>query len=281
MINKLENAYNQAVTDLKNANVPDYIFDVNILFEEAFGLKKINLYMSDISSVTQKELDLFNNMVEKRCLRTPLQYILGKWDFYNLEFFVGDGVLIPRQDTEILCETIINTHFDTPPTVIDLCSGSGCVGMTIERNLSTKKTILVEYSQKAFSYLEKNLLHNGSNCTPILGDIFKVVNDFENNFFDVVVSNPPYIQTSVMLSLSDEVKKEPSLALDGGDTGLYFYENITKLYYPKIKKDGYLFFEIGFDQGESVSNILKSAGFTGVSVLNDYGNNPRVVFGKK
>lgn len=211
----------------------------------------------------------------------PLQYVIGKWDFYESEFYVGKGVLIPRPETEELTELVIKKAKTLDaPVVFDLCAGSGCIGISVAKAVEKADVFCVEKSEDAFFYLEKNA-RGISNVSLIKADIYEPEKIENIKQADIIVSNPPYIRTDVIENLQKEVKEEPLMALDGGDDGLDFYKAIAEKWYVYIKNNGYLFLEIGEEQGDDVKNILASSGFEEIEVINDlYGNN-RMVRAKK
>ncbi len=216
-------------------------------------------------------------LINRRLKGEPLQYILGKWGFYKGEFLVGEGVLIPRQDTETLVETAVEfLKGKENPRVIDLCSGSGCVAISIATEFPSAQVIACEKYQKAFSYLEKNVkLNKTENVRPMLLDITKETCDEA----DLIVSNPPYITKKDMETLQKEVLKEPETALYGGEDGLYFYRVIAEKWGLLLKKGGMLALEIGIGQEESVKDLLKKAGLKNVGTKKDLCGVQRVVFG--
>lgn len=206
----------------------------------------------------------------------PLQYIIGKWDFYESEFFVGEGVLIPRPETEELVDLVIDYAKGLEkPVIFDLCSGSGCIGISIAKKLPNAFVCCIEKSEDAYKYLERNA-ENVPNVKCILGDIN---NDFDLPSADIIVSNPPYIKSEDMKTLQPEVKKEPSMALDGGEDGLDFYRIINDKWTAYLKDDGRLFLEIGEDEGESIKTVLTS--FSDITVKKDLSGNDRMVVADK
>ena len=213
----------------------------------------------------------------KRKEGVPLQYILGKWWFYKSEFLVGEGVLIPRQDTEILVETAIDLlKGKQNPTVCDLCSGSGCIAVSIALERNDATVIAVEKYDEAFEYLVKNINHNKSkNAEAVKYDVT------EKPFgkYDLIVCNPPYIPETEKSDLSREVLNEPHSALFGGDDGLYFYRIITKNWKQCLNPDGILAFEVGIKEADEVKEILKKEGFTNIGTRQDLIGIQRVVFG--
>lgn len=268
---KLQELYNTVKSILLKNNVDSASFETEQLLKHFCNADKKTI-------LSHGEMEIHSagevlSALEKRVNGTPLQYILGSWEFYGRDFFVGEGVLIPRPDTEILVEQTLK--FLTPQmTVADLCSGSGCIAITFEKEVKNLNVFALEKSELAFSYLEKNIAYHKSGVKPILCDVLSP-NDL--NDLDCVVSNPPYIKTDVIKTLSKEVLNEPKMALDGGEDGLFFYKEITRLYKDKLKSGGTILFEIGFDQGDAVSEILSQNGFKSVEVVKDYSSLDRVV----
>lgn len=215
--------------------------------------------------------------VELRLKHEPLQYILGEWEFYGLSFKVGPGVLIPRQDTETLVETALPLINKSRNRVFDLCAGSGCIGIALA-SLGGAKVTFFEKSDDALPYLEENIRLNGIEAEVLHYDVLGTPPKMRA---DMIVSNPPYIKTEVVEGLDTEVKCEPLMALDGGEDGLKFYRHITSAWKPCLEMGGYLIFEIGFDQGEDVVEIMKNAGYRDVQCKKDLCGKDRVVIGRK
>lgn len=205
----------------------------------------------------------------------PLQYIIGEWEFYSLPFSVGKGVLIPRPDTEFLCDLGIEFIGDRTARCIDLCSGSGCVAIALDKNCKNAEVFALEKYDEAVFYLEKNIARNNSRVKVIKGDV-QVPAKGE---YDLILSNPPYIKRGALAGLQKEVGFEPKTALDGGEDGLMFYREILKNYLPCLKKGGMLAVEIGFDQRDEVVALFCEAGLSSVGSKKDFGGNERVVFG--
>ena len=206
----------------------------------------------------------------------PLQYVMGKWDFYESEFFVGEGVLIPRPETEELTELVIDYAKSLEkPVIFDLCSGSGCIGISVAKKLSNAFVYCIEKSKDAYKYLERNA-KGIANVECILGDIN---DEFDLPSADIIVSNPPYIKSGDMKTLQKEVKKEPSMALDGGKDGLDFYRIINDKWKKYLKDNGRLFLEIGEDEGESIKDALSA--FSNITVKKDLSGNDRMVVADK
>ncbi|MDO4742631.1 MAG: peptide chain release factor N(5)-glutamine methyltransferase [bacterium] len=229
------------------------------------------------NSAAQNVIEQLEKICKMRCRGFPLQYIFGEWEFFSLDFAVGPGVLIPRADTEILVERALEfLKTQKAYTVVDLCSGSGCIAVAIKKNCQQATVLAVEKSKKAYEYLVKNIKKNNVGVEAILFDALK----FKKNC-DLIVCNPPYIESYKIDSLQREVSHEPQMALDGGPDGLKFYRNITKNAAQMLNSGGKLMFEVGYNQAASVTKLLLDSGFCDVEVYKDYGGNDRVVSGMK
>ncbi len=259
----------------------DFLADIT---DEAENEAKILVsYLADTSignlTFSDKVIDEAEliNALNRRKEKEPLQYIIGKWWFYKGEFFVGEGVLIPRQDTETLVETAAELlKGQKKASVCDLCAGSGCVGISIGQDFPDAEVACVERYEKAFLYLERNIRHNKvENVKAVSADVL------EEPFgkYDLIVSNPPYITAEDMKKLSPEVKREPESALFGGEDGLFFYRAIAKNWKNALKSQGRLVFEVGIGEAEDVFEILEQNGFSNITVVNDLCGVQRVVFG--
>lgn len=224
----------------------------------------------------------FTECVKKADIRKagkPLQYILGSWDFYGRRYFVGEGVLIPRPETELLCDIAVQHLKKTGGKAIDLCSGSGCIAVTtaLEANV---EAVGIEISDKAYGYFLRNISENKAErlVTAINGDISdeEIVGRFADNSLSAVLSNPPYISSADMKALQKEVRFEPELALFGGEDGLDFYRRLVPLWVEKLAVGGLFAVEIGEEQGQAVSGIFEKAGLT-PQIIKDYSGNDRIV----
>ncbi len=205
----------------------------------------------------------------------PLQYIIGEWDFYDSKFAVGEGVLIPRPETEELVELAIAAAGQYKrPVIYDLCAGSGCIGISVAKAAGQATVYCVEKSREAIAYLYNNAKGVG-NVHVILGDITKPL---ELPAADIIISNPPYIKTSDLAGLQSEVQFEPQMALDGGDDGLVFYRAINDIAKTNLKKGGLLLLEIGNDHGKSVPSVLTN--LDSAEVIKDMYGNDRIVKAK-
>ncbi len=243
---------------LEESAIEDYDFDAECLFCDAFGFDRNKLFLNRHEEADEAKSELYISFIERRRKGEPLQYIIGKWPFMNGEFFVGEGVLIPRYDTEVLVETaaeFIRNHSDVK-VVCDLCSGSGCVGISLAMLFPYLQVYCVELSDKAFKYLEKNIRQNNvSNVRAVKGDITEGHKFFDFGRIDVLVSNPPYIETKEIETLSAEVQREPHMALDGGEDGLYFYRTIGDKWLKYLEKGSFSAFECGETQAGILSEL--------------------------
>lgn len=273
----LSEAYNYGVYFLSANGVDEADFKSLCLCCHCAGIKnnEYEFHKNEDLIIMKK----FADMLWQIKSGEPLQYVIGRWDFYESEFHVGRGVLIPRPETEELTELVLdNAKRLCSPVVFDLCSGSGCIGISIAKALPSSTVYCVEKSEEALQYLLKNA-ESISNVKVVNSDI-NYPSDIKNA--DIIVSNPPYIKSSDLSALQSEVQFEPSMALDGGADGLDFYRIIAEKWSSNLKENGMLFLEIGEDQGEAVYEILEKQGFKEIEVIKDmYGNNRMVKSVKK
>lgn len=239
-------------------------------------LLDIELNQLSLSSKTIDHIKI-DKIVERRKKGEPLQYIFGKWWFFKSEFLVGEGVLIPRQDTEHLVEIGLELIKDKhAPFVADLCSGSGCVAISIGLERPDAKVIAVEKFNRAVHWLQKNIEHNkAANVSAEQSDVLIE----QEGMFDLIVCNPPYIPSGEKETLSREVLKEPHTALFGGEDGLFFYREISRLWKRNLNLGGKLAFEVGIGEAEAVADIMRAEGFINIETKIDLLGIQRVVFG--
>lgn len=247
--------------------------EARIIVSFILGIKPSMLAFCD-KKVKREQL---LKIISRRKKGEPLQYILGKWWFYEGEFFVGKGVLIPRQDTETLVDVALEKLEGRKNlSVADLCAGSGAIGISIGNKRPDISVVAVEKYPKAFGFLTKNISHNKAfNVKAVKADITK--KPFGK--YDMIVSNPPYITKKEMKDLCLNVKKEPKTALLGGRDGLDFYRCICAKWKETLKEGGLLLFEIGKGQEDAVAEILKKEGFTEIGTRKDLPGVQRVIFG--
>ena len=224
-------------------------------------------------------------MIEQRAKKRPLQYILGEWPFLDFHLKMGEGVLIAREDTTVLVETAAKLIQTKQATILDLCAGTGAVGLGIASLLSTAHVTCVEKYAPAFAYLQQNIAlckeQGIENVVALQGDILSEAFASAFQDIDTIVSNPPYIETAVLPTLQEEVQKEPTTALDGGEDGLLFYRAIADIWIPKIKTGGIVAVEIGEGQETAVARLFADAGVEQIQFEKDSGNIIRVVAGIK
>lgn len=273
-------AYRKTKGILTEAGFEAPAFEALCLVEKVFGFNRLALITrGEETAATDEKLALLAELTEKRLNHEPLQYLLGKWSFMGIDLLVGEGVLVPRDDTEVVTSLCIDyLSCKESPNVIDLCAGSGAISLALEKYANCKVTA-VELSDKAFSYLTQNIKLNNSAVNALNGDIFECHKDIADNSLDLIVSNPPYIKTADIASLQKEVQHEPAMALDGGESGLDFYRRIVPLWKSKLKAGGALAFELGEGQYDEVSRILADNGFGGITESIDFGGIQRAIIG--
>ena len=270
---KIREAFEKIEKRFLEAGVDSPAFEVSVLMEDLLGLPRMPEVSSAEKMLSEEQEKLIFDAAKKRESGYPLQYIIGNWEFFGRKFFVGEGVLIPRPETELLCEFVLK-HYSrsVPPKVVDLCSGSGCIAITIAKELPGAEVTAVELYEKAFEHLEKNNALYGNCVSTIKGDALVPFGKF-----DCIVSNPPYITGEEMKELQTEVTFEPETALFGGEDGLYFYREIAKNWFEHLNEGGVIAFEIGDTQGEAVLSILTENGYKNAAVMKDYEGRDRVV----
>lgn len=277
--------FQQVRTLLEQANIEDAAFDAGCLMELVVGQ---NWRWND-TPLTEEQCSRLDELSKRRAEHYPLQYLAGSWSFLDFTLEVGPGVLIPRADTEVLCEVGAQVMQGIKaPVVLDLCAGSGCVGLGIKRLIPGAQVTCLEKSPDAFAYLQKNVIKalpgasiENPAAKAVSGDVFTYQQQLENASLDLIVSNPPYIAGQEMKTLAPELSFEPNMALEAEEEGLAFYQHIAPAYYDALRPGGWLAVEIGFQQGQAVSRIFADAGYENIAVRQDYGENDRVVYGKK
>lgn len=271
--------YESGVHKLKEAGISDASIDARLLLEFVTGADRNTLLVSPEKEVEDELSEKFDDLIFKRASHIPLQHITGVQNFMGLDFTVGPEVLIPRQDTECLVEEAL-TFVEDGMRVLDLCTGSGCILLSLMYYRKDIQGVGVDISPEALKIAKKNAADlDIDGVIFIEGDMFEPVEDKK---FDVIISNPPYISRRVIATLEEEVKNhEPYIALYGGEDGLAFYDIIAQNAAKYLAKEGRLYLEIGYDQGVEVKQILLDAGFTEVEVKQDLCHNDRVVCAKK
>ncbi|MBQ5398712.1 MAG: peptide chain release factor N(5)-glutamine methyltransferase [Ruminococcus sp.] len=270
--------YNQAKEEFTKAGIDAPAFNSLCLIEKVFKIDRSRL-MSESIIAKDEDAARFVTLVGRRLLGEPLQYILGEWEFYGYKFKVGRGVLIPRDDTEVLLRSCLDYLSDKKGAkVLDLCSGSGALAVVIAKERDCE-TVAVEKSAEALPYLMQNISLNKANVAVVANDIFRCVGEFPDNYFDLILSNPPYVISDEIEGLQREISFEPRMALDGGRDGYDFYRFITKEWKSKLKKGGRLAFELGEGQFETVKSLMEDEGFENIGFELDLGGIQRAVYG--
>ena len=277
--NTVFSVYNETKRRLQAAGIEDFGFEARVIIRHITGLDNKQIMLNYNTVLNAYQLRRLSDTVNRRTARYPLQYILGEWSFYGLEFKVGEGVLIPRSDSETLADTALELIKNTKsPKVLDLCAGSGAIGIAVAANREDSFVTLLEKYENAAKYLKENIALNGlNNAEFVSGDVLK--GDCGDRKFDLIVSNPPYIPTDDLKGLQPEVLYEPDSALDGGKDGLLFYKAITGNYKRSLNPGGALCFEAGINEADAVADILKAAGFKNIEKRKDFSEIDRVVFG--
>ncbi len=251
-------------------------FETQCIFEDILKIKKEKIYCKDLI-VSEEDIQIVDNIINRRKAGEPLQYILGNWDFYDMTFSVGKGVLIPRPETELLVDFALEKLKNIQnPIVYDLCAGTGCIGLTIAKHLPQSKVYLLEKEQAAFEYLNKNTQNHKLDNVKLLNDDLFTIDLDELPMADIIISNPPYIPSSEILDLQKEVLFEPVSALDGGNDGLNFYRCLASKWCSKVKKNGFLAFECGDGQSDDIIEIFDGK-FVENNVIFDFNNIDRIV----
>ncbi len=278
---KLKDLRKKLSLELACCSFEEAEFEADCIAADLTGVDNSVLRIMSDREIDSETVQKAESFAQRRINGEPLQYILGKWEFYGLQFFVGDGVLIPRPETELLIDIALSfAESRQNITCFDLCSGSGCIGITLAKLLPGSDVTALEKSDKALSYLIKNKNHNQTdNVSVVKGDLFDGAGLFGGKTCDILLSNPPYIRTDVIKSLQREVLSEPHMALDGGEDGLDFYRAIAEKWFSAVKLGGMVAVEIGEEQGNDVCLIFRRY-FKNVNVIKDYYGNDRVVIAK-
>ena len=267
---------------LKSNNILEFdIIDIYKLISYSLGIEINKLYISEFEiDIKEEQINKLNNNLNRYYIdKIPLQYIVQKQVFYKEEYFVNENVLIPRYDSEVLVEKAIEyIEKNSFKNMLDMCCGSGCLGISIAKNSSIENVILVDISSVALEVTNKNIMKNKvqDKCKAINSDLFSNLSD--DNKFDLIVSNPPYIKTEEVLKLDEYVKKEPCLALDGGEDGIKFYKKILDDATSYLKDNSYIIFEIGYDQLADMKKLISNYNnYDIIECIKDYSGNDRVV----
>lgn len=267
--------YRLGVEKLKEAQIKEAKLDARLLLEEVCGTNRNDLLVHEKNPVSEENYNCYVNYIEKRSQHIPLQHILGYQEFMGLHFVVTPDVLIPRQDTETLVEEVMRFLHDGM-RILDVCTGSGCILLSLLKYSNDCKGTGCDLSEKAVSVAEENARALGISAEFVQSDLFENI----RGRYEIIVSNPPYIASEEIPALMEEVREhDPLMALDGGKDGLYFYREIIKQAGDYLYPGGMLFFEIGCGQAADVSGYMRQAGYQDITVCKDLSGLDRVVSG--
>ena len=270
----LKDTYLKLREILAQADIESPEYESRLIIENVTGMSRASQIANAEAEIKDEEKML--QMAQKRAKHIPLQYILGSWSFMGFELKVGEGVLIPRDDTEVLVNLCLEYLRDIPnPKAIDLCAGSGAISLALSK-LGKADVTAVELSDKAYNFLLENIKNTDIN--PFKGDVLECYNSF-TEYYNLIASNPPYIKTGELKTLQTEVGYEPKMALDGGADGLDFYRAIIKNWTPRLKKGGAMAFELGEGQAAPVAEMLEQYGYKSIKTALDLGGTERAIIG--
>lgn len=292
----LENCLRQGINTLQSNNVSDADFDAFALLEYVTGASKSDFFFKKSDEISDSCYERYIELIERRSKRVPLQHITNRQNFFGYDFYVDSNVLIPRQDTEVLIEKILevieanfNVEISSDISILDMCTGSGCIAITIYKELIKRgfniDATAVDLSKDALAVTEKNVenlvgikaLNNTFHI--IESDMFSNINN--NRSYDIIVSNPPYIPTRDIEKLEPEVRDyDPIMALDGDTDGLRFYRRIIEESSNYLDNNGFIAFEIGYNQGDDVKSLLEEKGYKDIHIYKDLGGLDRVIIGR-
>lgn len=268
---------------LKRAGVEAYSLEARLLISHAVSKTK-EAFLRDLTLYTSTEVERrIQDLLQRRLAGEPLAYLTGEWEFYGLPIKVTPDVLIPRMDTEVLVDTavaaLVGRKMDA--RILDLCSGSGCIGCAISHELPAARLVMVDISERALEISRQNLRLNRQNRTICLKADALDKPPMSIGTFDLIVSNPPYVPSFEILTLDSSVRDyEPLSALDGGEDGLMFYRAIVKNWRSVLRPGGQLLFEVGEDQADAVSALMLQAGFRDIFTVEDTAGIRRVIAGR-
>ena len=266
----------KAVDLLKSSDIENVEYDIKAILTDTFGVD-LNKFILDMDNEFEPDKDLeakYLSRIEKRKEHIPLQYIINKQNFYGLDFYVDESVLIPRYDTENIVDRIVKDCKENKClSVLDLCTGSGCIAVSLKK-CGFEKVYAADISDKALAVAKHNAKLNNADIIFLQSDLYE---NFPKEIrFDIIVSNPPYISTDKIAELETQVKDfEPKLALDGGKDGLDFYKKILKLSKDFINKSGRLYLEIGYDQAKEVVDLAKKEEYYNIQIIKDLSGRDR------
>ncbi|MBQ9743211.1 MAG: peptide chain release factor N(5)-glutamine methyltransferase [Ruminococcus sp.] len=279
----LSEIYKNTTTELQKAGADSPAFDAVWLINSVLDVSRQQIVTDGDRPVSEEDAHTIIERTQRRISGEPLQYIIGYWEFFGRKFYVGEGVLIPRDDTEVVIrstfEHLDNIYRHRPVKILDLCSGSGIIAITLKLRYPKAQVTAVEISPDALMYLRKNADSNNAEIHIIHDDIFHYADSIPEQEYDLIISNPPYIPSDEMLTLQDEVRREPALALDGGEDGCDFYRRIIPVFTPKLKSKGMLALEYDSTQSRTISQLMAQYGYKNICVYKDIGDVDRAING--
>ncbi|MDF2801738.1 MAG: hypothetical protein K0S61_1641 [Anaerocolumna sp.] len=268
----LEEALKEGCLYLSEKNIPDASIDGWLLLSFCCKIDRARFFMNRDSVITDEEYNRYKQLISLRGEHIPLQHLTNEQEFMGLPYYVNEDVLIPRQDTEILVEEVMKVS--KGKKILDICTGSGCIIISLDKLSDIESGVGVDISEKALEVARKNGKDLDSKVTFMQSDIYSQI----TGTYDIIVSNPPYIPSSDIHALMEEVRiHEPIIALDGEEDGLYFYKIISNHIKEFLVPGGYVFFEIGYNQGKDVTGLLKEAGMADIKITKDLAGLDRVV----
>ena len=261
------------------AGIPDPEFDSAALLASLCGRNPLSLRLDMETEIDQETEGRYRSLCARRIRREPLQYITGESRFCGYSFAVTPSVLIPRPETELLCEWAVEKiPVDASPRILDLCCGSGCIGITLKLRIPSSAVYMSDLSSAAADVARRNAERLSADVSVGTGDLFENIRDRD---FDLIISNPPYIPENECSLLQEEVKKEPLTALDGGNDGLDFYRRICREAPDYLRRGGILMFELGDGQHSAVGKMMEESGFQSVEIRKDFRQISRMISGLK
>lgn len=262
---------------LKNSKIETYSLDAEILLCYLLNVDRIMLVINNDMILSNDQIEEYNKLINRRLLNEPIAYITNKSEFMGIDFYVNNNVLIPRPETETLVELVIDYIGENKNlTILDMCTGSGCIPISLSKYCNNLNILALDISEDALNIAKKNDISNSIYF--FKSDMFKNIPKKYKNNLDIIISNPPYIETSVIHTLGENVKKyEPIIALDGKEDGLFFYREISNNAKYFLKPKGIIFLEIGYNQAQNVKNIFLDNGFSNISIKKDLSGLDRIV----
>lgn len=274
---KIEELLRYGKGKLEKQKVEDASIISRILMQYVLKIDRNKLIINKNDNVDINKENEYKEYIEEIIKGKPVQYITNNQEFMRLNFYVDENVLIPQPDTEILVEEVIKSiDIKENIEILDMCTGSGCIGISLAKNIKNTKVTLVDISKEAIETAKKNAIQNEveNKITFIQSDMFENV----KGKFDIIVSNPPYIKTNIIQTLDKQVQNEPHIALNGGEDGLDFYKILINEAHKYLKKDGKIFLEIGYDQKQEVESLAKqSKHYKKIETIKDLSQNDRVI----